>query len=172
MAMSVGDKGEDAPMSDINTTPLVDIMLVLLIIFLITVPVVLKTVTLKLPDVVFEPTTTKPENVNLSVRSADTDGDGEPNADSSACEVYWGSTPVDSKQLLDLGQKKLEKLIADIGGVQNITEENFPEVHIRGDINTPYQCIGGVIYTMQYAGFQKIGFISEPAPGSGTLGRL
>lgn len=172
MAMSVGEKGEDAPMSDINTTPLVDIMLVLLIIFLITVPVVLKTVELKLPDVVFEPTTTKPENVNLSVRSADTDGDGEPNADSSACEVYWGQTPVDSKQLLDLGQKKLEKLIADIGGVQNITEENFPEVHIRGDVNTPYQCIGGVIYTMQYAGFQKIGFISEPVAGSGTLGRL
>ena len=172
MAMSVGDKGEDAPMSDINTTPLVDIMLVLLIIFLITVPVVLKTVELKLPDVVFEPTTTKPENVLLSVRSADTDGDGEPNADSSACEVYWGQTLVDSRQLLDLGQKKLEKLLEDIGGPQNITEENFPEVHIRGDVNTPYQCIGGVIYTMQYAGFQKIGFISEPAPGSGTLGRL
>jgi biopolymer transport protein ExbD len=172
MAMSVGDKGEDAPMSDINTTPLVDIMLVLLIIFLITVPVVLETVNLKLPDVVFEPTTTKPENVNLSVRSADTDGDGLPNAESTACEVYWGQTPVDSRQLLDLGQKKLEKLLEDIGGPQNITEENFPEVHIRGDVNTPYQCIGGVIYTMQYAGFQKIGFISEPAPGSGTLGRL
>ena len=172
MAMSVGDKGEDAPMSDINTTPLVDIMLVLLIIFLITVPVVLKTVQLKLPDVVFEPTTTKPENVLLSVRSSDTDGDGEPTPESTGCEVYWGQTPVDSRQLLEKGQKKLEQLIADIGGVQNITEENFPEVHIRGDVNTPYQCIGGVIYTMQYAGFQKIGFISEPAPGSATLGRL
>ena len=78
MAMSVGDKGgEDAPMSEINTTPLVDIMLVLLIIFLITVPVVLETVELELPDVVFEPTTTKPENVLLSIRSADTDGDEE-----------------------------------------------------------------------------------------------
>jgi biopolymer transport protein ExbD len=172
MAMSAGAKGEDAPMSDINTTPLVDIMLVLLIIFLITVPVVLKTVTLKLPAVVFEPTTTKPENVNLSVRSADTDGDGEPNPESTACEVYWGQTPVDSRQLLERGQKKLEDLLAEIGGPQNITEDNFPEVHIRGDINTPYQCIGGVIYTMQYAGFQKIGFISEPAAGSGTLGRL
>jgi biopolymer transport protein ExbD len=172
MAMSVGDKGEDAPMSDINTTPLVDIMLVLLIIFLITVPVVLKTVTLKLPDVVFEPTTTKPENVLLSVRAPDTDGDGVPDTNSTACEVYWGQTPVDSRELLQKGQEKLEQLIKDIGGVQNITEENFPEVHIRGDINTPYQCIGGVIYTMQYAGFQKIGFISEPAAGSGTLGRL
>ena len=164
MAMSVGDKGEDAPMSDINTTPLVDIMLVLLIIFLITVPVVLETVNLKLPDVVFEPTTTKPENVLLSIRSADTDGDGEPNADSSACEVE----NIGARRL----QTVLEKLLEDIGGPQNITEENFPEVHIRGDVNTPYQCIGGVIYTMQYAGFQKIGFISEPAPGSGTVGRL
>ena len=172
MAMSVGDKGEEAPMSDINTTPLVDIMLVLLIIFLITVPVVLETVSLKLPDVVFEPTTTKPENVLLSVRSADTDGDGQPNPESTGCEVYWGQTPVDSKQLLDMGQKKLETLIEEIGGVENVTEENFPEVHIRGDVNTPYQCIGGVIYTMQFAGFQKIGFISEPAPGSATLGRM
>lgn len=172
MAMSVGDKGEDAPMSDINTTPLVDIMLVLLIIFLITVPVVLKTVPLKLPNVVFEPTTTKPENVLLSVRSADTNGDGQPNPESTACEVYWGDTRVDSKQLLDRGTRKLEQLVKDVGGAQNLTEDNFPEVHIRGDIYTPYQCIGGVIYTMQYAGFQKIGFISEPAPGSATLGRI
>lgn len=163
MAMSAGAKGEDAPMSDINTTPLVDIMLVLLIIFLITVPVVLETVELKLPDVAFEPTTTKPENVNISVRAGATPG---------SCEVYWGQSPVDSRELLKRGQDKLEKLLKDIGGPQNITEENFPEVHIRGDINTPYQCIGGVIYTMQYAGFQKIGFISEPAPGSATLGRL
>lgn len=172
MAMSAGNKGEDAPMSDINTTPLVDIMLVLLIIFLITVPVVLKTVTLKLPDVVFEPTTTKPENVLLSVRAPDTNGDGVPDANSTSCEVYWGQTLVDSRELLKKGQDKLEQLLKDIGGPQNITEDNFPEVHIRGDINTPYQCIGGVIYTMQYAGFQKIGFISEPAAGSGTLGRL
>ncbi|MGN6690005.1 MAG: ExbD/TolR family protein [Sphingopyxis sp.] len=172
MAMSAGNKGEDAPMSDINTTPLVDIMLVLLIIFLITVPVVLKTVELKLPDVVFEPTTTKPENVLLSVRAPDTNGDGVPDANSTACEVYWGQTLVDSRELLKKGQDKLEQLLKDIGGAQNITEDNFPEVHIRGDINTPYQCIGGVIYTMQYAGFQKIGFISEPAAGSGTLGRL
>src|SRR3546814_245165 len=161
MAMSVGELSDDAPMSEINVIPLVDIMLVLLIIFLITVPVVLETVNLKLPDVAFEPTTTKPENVLLSVRSPDTDGDGQPNPESTACEVYWGQTPVDSRQLLERGQAKLEKLLKDIGGPQNITEDNFPEVHIRGDINTPYQCIGGVIYTMQYAGFQKIGLRSE-----------
>ena len=116
MAMSAGNKGEDAPMSEINTTPLVDIMLVLLIIFLITVPVVLETVNLKLPDVQFEVTTTKPENVLLSVRSADTDGDGEPNPESPSCEVYWGQTPVDSKQLLERGQEKLKQLLEDIGG--------------------------------------------------------
>ena len=164
MGMSVGDKGEDAPMSDINTTPLVDVMLVLLIIFLITVPVVVESVEVELPDVAFEPTTTKPENVLLSIRGG--------NASGKTCEVYWGQTPVDSTQLLDRGQKKLEQLIKDIGGPDNITEENFPEVHIRGDVNTPYQCIGGVIYTMQFAGFQKIGFISQPEAGSGTLGRI
>ena len=173
MSMSVGDNGgDDAPMSEINTTPLVDIMLVLLIIFLITVPVVVETVNLELPDVAFEVTTTKPENVLLSVRSADTDGDGVPNADSASCEVYWGQTPVDSKVLLERGTNKLEDLVDEIGGVEKITEDNFPEVHIRGDVNTPYQCIGGVIYTMQFAGFQKIGFISEPAAGSIAVSRL
>jgi len=70
MAMSVGpsDGGEESPMSDINTTPLVDVMLVLLIIFLITVPVVVQTIPMKLPNVRYEPTTTKPENVSLSVK--------------------------------------------------------------------------------------------------------
>lgn len=164
MAISMGSEGgADAPMSDINTTPLVDVMLVLLIIFLITIPVVLENVEVKLPDIAFEPTTTKPENVLLTIRAA---------PDRVTCQVYWGSTPVTSEELLTRGQAKLEKLIRDIGGVANLTEDNFPEVHIRGDINTPYKCIGGAIYTMQYAGFQKIGFISEPAPGSATLERL
>ncbi len=164
MAMNVGDSGGyDAPMSEINTTPLVDVMLVLLIIFLITIPVVLDSVEVELPAIAFEPTTTKPENVLLSIKAA---------ADRTTCQVYWGNTPVTSEELLTRGSKKLEDLIKKIGGVQNITEDNFPEVHIRGDINTPYKCIGGAIYTMQYAGFQKIGFISEPAPGSATLERL
>ena len=165
MAISMGGGGDplDTPMSEINTTPLVDVMLVLLIIFLITIPVVLETVEVQLPDLAFEPTTTKPENVLLTIRAA---------PDRVTCEVYWGSSPIDSEKLLERAQGKLEKLIKDLGGVQNITEENMPEVHIRGDINTPYKCIGGVIYTMQYAGFQKVGFISEPAPGSATLERL
>jgi len=160
MAMQVGehDEGEDVPMSDINTTPLVDVMLVLLIIFLITVPVVLQAIPVKLPSVRFEPTTTKPENVNLSVRA----GPG------GTCEVYWNITRVTSDELLDRAVKKLEQLIKDVGGVQNVTEENMPEAHIRGDVNTPYKCIGGTIYTMQRAGFARVGFISEPPPGMVT----
>jgi biopolymer transport protein ExbD len=144
-------------MSDINTTPLVDVMLVLLIIFLITVPVVVQSVPVALPKVRFEPTTTKPENVSLSVRAAD---DG-------TCEVYWGLTRVDSKQLLDRAVKKLEDQVKALGGAENITEETMPEAHIRGDINTPYRCIGGAVFTMQMAGFPRVGFISEPTPVGG-----
>jgi len=159
MSMSVGpaEEGDDVPMSDINTTPLVDVMLVLLIIFLITVPVVLQTVPVKLPNVRFEPTTTKPENVNLSVKGAP---DG-------TCEVYWNLTKVNSQELVDKAVKKLEDQIKAVGGVDNITEENMPEAHIRGDINTQYKCIGAAIITMQQAGFQRVGFISEPPPLAG-----
>jgi biopolymer transport protein ExbD len=163
MAMSVGpsEGGEETPMSDINTTPLVDVMLVLLIIFLIAVPVVIQTVDVALPKVRFEVTTTKPENVSLSVR-------GGPNG---ACEVYWNLQKVNSEELLDRAVKKLEDEIERQGGVQNITEETMPEVHIRGDVNTPYRCIGGAIFTMQRAGFARVGFISEPAPG-GNVTRM
>jgi biopolymer transport protein ExbD len=159
--MQVGEQeqgGEDVPMSDINTTPLVDVMLVMLIIFLIAVPVVLQTVPVQLPAVRFEATQTKPENVNLSVRG----GPG------GTCEVYWNLTKVNNEQLLDRAVKKLEDLIKDVGGVENVTEENMPEAHIRGDVNTPYKCIGGTIFTMQRAGFARVGFISEPPAGAVT----
>jgi biopolymer transport protein ExbD len=160
MAMSVGpgDGGEESPMSDINTTPLVDVMLVLLIIFLITVPVVIQTVPMTLPKVRYEPTTTKPENVSLSVRG----GPG------GSCEVYWNLKRVDSTQLLDMAVKKLQDEVKKLGGPQNVTEENMPEAHIRGDVNTPYKCIGGAVFTMQMAGFARVGFISEPPPGETT----
>ncbi|HEX8620747.1 MAG TPA: biopolymer transporter ExbD, partial [Allosphingosinicella sp.] len=151
MAMNVGQEsetGEENPMSDINTTPLVDVMLVLLIIFLITVPVVIQTIPMKLPKVDFEPTTTKPENVSLSVRG----GPG------GTCEVYWNQQRMDSQQLLDRAVKKLEDEIRRLGGVENMTEENMPEAHIRADINTPYKCVGGAIFTMQRAGFARVGF--------------
>jgi biopolymer transport protein ExbD len=154
MAMSVGGDGsEEKPLSDINTTPLVDVMLVLLIIFLIAVPVVVQSVELQLPKVEFEPTTTKPENVSLSIR-----GTG------SKCEVYWNLTPVSSGELRERAVKKLEDEVARQGG-PNAPGIELPEVHIRGDVNTPYRCIGGTIYTMQSAGFAKVGFISEPEPG-------
>ena len=82
------------------------------------------------------------------------------------CEVYWNLTKVDSKDLLERAVKKLEQQIAAVGGVENVTEETMPEAHIRGDINTPYKCIGGAIITMQRAGFARVGFISEPPPGT------
>ena len=160
MAMSVGpaESGdEDVPMSDINTTPLVDVMLVLLIIFLITVPVVIQSVPITLPEVRNEPTETKPENVSLTVRG----GPG------GACEVYWNLTPVTNEQLLDRAVEALEKQIAAVGGVENINEENMPEVHIRGDVNAPWRCIAGTIYNVQAAGYPTIGFISNPVDPNG-----
>jgi biopolymer transport protein ExbD len=159
MSMQVGESGgeDDTPMSDINTTPLVDVMLVLLIIFLITVPVVLQSVPLELPKVRYEPTVTRPENVNLSVRAV-----------GGRCEVYWDLTPMTADALVARATTELEHQIELVGGIENITEENMPEAHIRGDINTPYRCIGGAIYAMQRAGFARIGFISEPVPVGGV----
>jgi biopolymer transport protein ExbD len=156
MSMNIGSPNEDgseSPMTEINTTPLVDVMLVLLIIFLITVPVVIQTVPLTLPTVTNLPTTTKPENVLLSV---DTN-----------CDTYWGQTKVDTKQeLLDRGVKALKDEIARQEAKGGKIE--LPEVHIRGDKDMEYRCVGGVIFTMQRAGFLKIGFISEPTAGNVT----
>jgi biopolymer transport protein ExbD len=158
MAINVGqNEGEETPMSDINTTPLVDVMLVLLIIFLITVPIVIQTVPVELPKVEYEPTTTSPQNVNLSVRAVN-----------GQCEVYWGLTKVDSTQLLERADAALKAEIERLGGPgANIADEDIPEAHIRGDVGTPYRCIGGTVYTMQRAGFTRVGFISEPLPGGG-----
>ena len=160
MAMQVGESGgetEDTPMSDINTTPLVDVMLVMLIIFLITVPVVLQSIPVRLPKVEYQPTITKPENVNLTVRG----GPG------GTCEVYWNLTRVNSEQLLQRATDELTARVAAVGGAANINEENMPEAHIRADIDTPYRCVGGAIFTMQRAGYSRIGFISQPEPHGG-----
>ena len=157
MAGKVLEGGEEEALSDINVVPLTDVMLVLLIVFLITTQVIKQAVPVKLPDVRYEPTMTKPENVSLTVR----DGPG------GTCEVYWGVKKVSQKELLDRSVAKLEKLIKDVGGVQNVNEENMPEAHIRGDVNTKYKCIGAAIITMQQAGFQSVGFISEPPPLTG-----
>jgi biopolymer transport protein ExbD len=160
MGMSVGpaDGDEDASISDINVVPLTDVMLVLLIIFLIAVPVVIQTVPVSLPKVRYEATTTKPDNVSLTVR----------NGPGGSCEVYWNLQKVTQADLLNRAVKKLEDQIEKVGGVENITEETMPEAHIRGDINTQYKCIGAAIITMQQAGFQRVGFISEPEPLAGV----
>jgi len=147
---------EEEAMSDINVVPLTDVMLVLLIVFLITTQVIKQAVPVTLPNVRYEPTMTKPENVSLTVR----------NGPGGTCEVYWGIQKVTQQDLLQRAVQKLEKLIRDVGGVQNVNEENMPEAHIRGDINTQYKCIGATILTMQEAGFQRVGFISEPPGGA------
>jgi biopolymer transport protein ExbD len=150
-------ESEEEALSDINVVPLTDVMLVLLIVFLITTQVIKQAVPIKLPNVRYEPTITKPENVSLTVR----------NGPGGTCEVYWGVQKVTQQELLDRAVNKLKKLISDVGGVANVTEENMPEAHIRGDVSTQYKCIGAAIITMQQAGFQRVGFISEPPPLAG-----
>lgn len=138
MSMSVGsDSGdEDQVMSEINTTPLVDIMLVLLIIFLITSPVVLKLQKIDLPIEANQALQSKPENVNIVVNK---DGD-----------IYLGQTKLkDTNELFDYLKVEAVKVPQ-------------PEVHVRGDQQTRYESIGRVIYTTQRAGIQKVGFITEP----------
>jgi biopolymer transport protein ExbD len=157
MAVSVGPaEGESEEMSDINVVPLTDVMLVLLIIFILTVPVVLQRVPVRLPDVRYIPTQPKLENVQLTVRG----GPG------GSCEVYWDMTKVTSDELLKRAADRMRSEIKRLGS--DLNEDNMPEAHIRGDINAPYKCIGGAIVTMQKAGFQRIGFISQPPPLGGV----
>ncbi|MHB9878670.1 ExbD/TolR family protein [Pacificimonas sp. ICDLI1SI03] len=152
MAMKVGESDPNAPMNEINTTPLVDVMLVLLIIFLITVPVVIQTVPLTLPNVRSVATTTKPENVSLSVNSQ---GD-----------VYIGTDRInDYDELREKLSTRLQDYLDEKEAAgETVTE--LPEVHIRGDAGVEYQNVGGVIFTVQRAGYIKIAFISEPPAGN------
>jgi biopolymer transport protein ExbD len=154
MGMTVGqEQDDDTPMSAINVVPLVDVMLVMLIIFILTVPVVIQTVPLRLPETSSTPTTTKPENVLISVNA---DGD-----------IFWGIQRLDSKQALF--DKGVAHLRAEIERQEKAgVPVELPEVHIRGDAGTEYSNIGGVIFTMQRAGFVKVGFISEPQMGTVT----
>jgi biopolymer transport protein ExbD len=139
MSMNVGsdsNSDEDQVMSEINTTPLVDIMLVLLIIFLITSPVVLKLQKINLPLETNQTLKAKPENINIVVNK-----DGE---------MYWNQTRLnDTNALFDF---------LKVEAVKNPQ----PEVHVRGDMDVRYEYIGKVIYTTQRAGIQKVGFITEP----------
>ncbi len=176
MAMSVGGGGgEERPMSDINTTPLVDVMLVLLIIFLIAVPVAIQTVEkLKVPVLPSEESQDKVENLMLSVVSTDDAGRSpkEPgyagSSRSGQCRVYFNNTtPVDNTELYQKAFDRLDAIVKREGGAENIDPEKIPEVHIRGDINVPWKCIAGAIYNVQSAGYPKVGFISTPVDPNG-----
>lgn len=137
MAMNVGNEsgGEDAEISAINTTPLVDVMLVLLIIFLITIPVVTHTVPVKLPKEENTVRKTKPENIEISVSS---DGD-----------VFWNQEYIEYDKLLE----KLRTVAVKVPQ---------PEVHIRGDGEARYAAIGKVVYACQRSSIMKVSFVTEP----------
>jgi len=144
MAMTVGsgDGDEDEVMSTINTTPLVDVMLVLLIIFLITVPVVRMTVPVELPKERNEIRETKPENIVISVDAQD--------------RIYWN----------DLRMPSTDALVERLKKISVLTPQ--PEVQIRGDARGNYAGVGRVVYACQRAGISKISFITEPPPRAVT----
>ena len=140
MAMSVGSGGSDQQLnSTINTTPLVDVMLVLLIIFLITIPVITKTVKVSLPKAANIATQTKPENITIAV-----DPQGN---------IYWNNEQV-------AGRDQLVEMIK-----AEAVKDPQPEIHIRGDANARFEDIGRVIYSIQRGGIVKVGFITEPDRG-------
>jgi len=142
MSMTVGGPDvDDDLVSDINTTPLVDVMLVLLIIFLITIPVVIQSVSVELPKERNQPTQTKPENIVIAVNK---DGD-----------VFWNNQLVaEDRQLLD----RLKEIAL---------RQPQPEIHIRGDREARYESVGRVVFACQRAGILKIGFITEPPARNG-----
>lgn len=139
MAMNVGGEGdEDEVVATINTTPLVDVMLVLLIIFLITIPVVTQTVAVRLPKETNIARQTKPENIEIAVSK---DGD-----------VYWNAQLVPDNDALFERLKKVSIMTPQ------------PEVHIRGDEKARYESIGRVVFACQRAAISKISFVTEPPP--------
>ena len=171
MAISTGG-GMETPMSDINTTPLVDVMLVLLIIFLITVPVALQTIEkLHVPVFVAAETKDKAENLLITVSTTDAGGRsaGEAGFEGASrngeCRVYFNNvTPVDSQELYNQAFERLDAIVKREGGAEAIMQdpEKIPQVVIRGDVNAPWRCIAGTIYNVQAAGYPTVGFISNP----------
>jgi biopolymer transport protein ExbD len=142
MGMNIGsDSGEDEVVSAINTTPLVDVMLVLLIIFLITIPVVTQSVTLSLPKETNVARKTKPENIELAVTK---EGD-----------VYWNTAAVPNTEALKERMRAIAKM------------DPQPEIHIRGDEKTRYESVGRVILAAQQVGIVKISFVTEPPARGG-----
>jgi biopolymer transport protein ExbD len=139
MAMNIGSSsGEDEVVSAINTTPLVDVMLVLLIIFLITIPVVTQSVAMSLPKESNIARQTRPDNIEISVNK---DGD-----------VFWNAQPVADNDTLVAKLKKIAVLTPQ------------PEVHIRGDEKSRYESVGRVVFACQRAAILKISFVTEPPP--------
>ena len=139
MAMNIGSSGdEDEVVSTINTTPLVDVMLVLLIIFLITIPVVTQTIAMSLPKESNIARQTKPQNIEVSVNK---DGD-----------VFWNGQAVADNEALFQRLKKIAVLNPQ------------PEIHIRGDEKSRYESIGRVVFACQRAAIAKISFVTEPPP--------
>jgi len=136
MAMNVGTSDEGSAMADINVTPLVDVMLVLLIIFIITIPVIVAQVHLTLPKATNLPTQTKPENITISV---DQNGD-----------LYWNIKKLANR----------EELVSDLRALAR--QEPQPEVHIRGDANVRYMYVGQVLVAAQRIGIRKVAFLTEP----------
>jgi biopolymer transport protein ExbD len=137
MSMSVpGSGGEDEVMSTINTTPLVDVMLVMLIIFLITIPVIVPTVKVDLPEPRNIATQTKPEDIPVSI-----DRDGN---------VYWRGGKVDDRA-------KLLELM-----VEQARLNPQPELHLKADRNARYENVARVLFVIQQSGLQKVAFLTEP----------
>jgi biopolymer transport protein ExbD len=177
MAISMGGGGEEKPMSDINTTPLVDVMLVLLIIFLIAVPIAIQTIQkLKIPVIVSLESKDKVENLLLTISTSDDNGlsAGDPGFAGASlggeCRVYFNNImPVDSNELLKLSYERLDKIVKRAGGPEALANnpELVPQVHIRGDVNAPWRCVAGAIYNVQMAGYPTVGFISTPVDPNG-----
>jgi len=136
MSLNVGGKSEGEVMSDINVTPLVDVMLVLLIIFIITIPVIVAQVHLDLPKATNLPTQTKPENITVSV---DKDGD-----------IYWNTKLLSNVEDLKTNLREIAR------------QDPQPEVHIRGDANARYMFVGRVLVAAQQIGIRKVAFLTEP----------
>ena len=128
-------------MMDINTTPLIDVMLVLLIIFLITIPVVTTSIPVQLPKERVEVRETKPENVIISVDKAG--------------NVFWYEAKIND----------VETLVNKLKNVSQMKPQ--PEVQIRGDLGARYEGVGKVLYACQRAGIVKVAFITEPPPLDG-----
>jgi biopolymer transport protein ExbD len=178
MAIAVGG-GVETPMSDINTTPLVDVMLVMLIIFIIAVPVAMQTVEeLEIP--IFESTESenKVENLLLTVTTTDEAGRTPDVVDTAytgasrngECRVFFNNvTPVTNEELYDQAFARLDAIVQRAGGIEALIAdpESIPQVHIRADVNTPWRCVAGAIYNIQAAGYPTVGFISNPVDPNG-----